>query len=250
MTKKAITVFIFGNYTPNSLRFSLPLGLARLLIVLLGLMALLVFVAFGLVASGAYRFYRLSYLTRRNQQLEREFKKVTMLKERLEFLETEGEKLSKMLGVELTPPPINWGGAPTDSFEIPNWIRNQPWGKYPVPVLVPVSGYAISRSADSEHMAVDLAAPKESPVRAAADGIVTGRGTDKQLGRFILLSHASGYETYYGHLSTWLVNQGDTVRVGQVIGKVGMTGRASAPHLHFEVRKLGKPIDPASILRL
>ncbi|MGQ9707974.1 MAG: peptidoglycan DD-metalloendopeptidase family protein [bacterium] len=250
MPKKAITVFIFGNYTPNSLRFSLPLGLARLLFVLLGLMALVVFAAFGLVASGTYRFYRLEHLTKRNRQLEQEFKKVARLKERLEFLEAEREKLSKMLGVDLTPPAVDWYGPSPDSSGIPDWMKNQPWGSYPVPILVPVSGYVVSRGADSEHIAVDLAAPKESPVRAAADGIVTGLGTDKQLGRFILLSHTSGYQTYYGHLSLWLVKQGDTVQVGQPIGKVGMTGRASAPHLHFEIRKFGKPVDPASILRL
>ncbi len=250
MPKKAITVFIFGNYTPNSLRFSLPLGLARLLFVLACVTVLMVFTAFGLVVSGAYRFYRLQYLTRRNRQLEEEFKKVTLLKERLELFEAEREKLSKMLGVELTPPPIDWRAAATDTFTIPDWIKKQPWGKYPVPVLVPVSGYVVSRGADSAHIAVDLAAPKESPVRAAADGIVTSRGTDPQFGRFLLISHSSGYETYYGHLAVWLVQQGDTVQVGEVIGRVGMTGKASAPHLHFEIRKLGKPIDPSTLLKM
>lgn len=250
MPKKAITVFIFGNYTPNSLRFSLPLSLARLLFVILCLMAVVVFTAFGLVTSGAYRFYRLQYLSRRNRQLEEEFKKVRLLKERLEFLEGEREKLSKMLGVELTPPPVDWRGAVTDSFEIPEWVKNQPWGKYSVPVLVPVSGYVVSRGVDSAHIAVDLAAAKESPVRAAADGVVTARGTDPQFGRFLLISHSSGYETYYGHLSSWLVKEGDTVQVGEVIARVGMTGKASAPHLHFEIRKLGKPIDPATLLKL
>uniref|UniRef100_A0A7V3PSI5 M23ase beta-sheet core domain-containing protein n=1 Tax=candidate division WOR-3 bacterium TaxID=2052148 RepID=A0A7V3PSI5_UNCW3 len=249
MSKKEITIFIFGNYTPNSIRFSVSLGFARLLFILMCIAALVVIAAVGIVASGAYRFTRLAYLTRRNQQLEQEFKKLSQLQERLEFLEAEREKLARMLGVDLTPPPVDWHGAATDSFELPDWITNQPWGKYPVPILVPVSGYVISRRATPDHIAVDLAVPRDRPVRAAADGIVVARGTDRVLGRFLLLAHADGYETYYGHLSQWLVNQGDTVKVGQPIGKVGMTGQASAPHLHFEIRKFGKPLDPMEILK-
>ncbi|GEM_PF-645588 len=250
MAKKEITVFIFGNYTPNSLRFTISLGIARLLFVLLCLSALAVFTAFGIIASGAYRFSRLIYLTQRNRTLEKEFKKITYLKERLEYLEAEREKLARILGVDLTPRPIDWQNASHDSFTIPDWIKNQPWGKYPIPVLIPVVNYVVSRRSSPEHIAVDLAAPKDSPVFAAADGIVTARGADRHLGRFLIIAHSDGYETYYGHLSQWNVNQGDTIKVGQIIGKVGMTGQASAPHLHFEIRKMGKPIDPAEILKI
>ncbi|MGB9742777.1 MAG: peptidoglycan DD-metalloendopeptidase family protein [bacterium] len=250
MPKKEITVFIFGNYTPNSLRFSISLGFARLLFILLCIAALLVFAALGIVASGAYRFSRLVWLTQRNRQLEAEFKKITQLRERLELLEAEREKVARMLGVDLTPPPVDWHGTAADSVTMPDWVTNQPWGKYPVPILVPVTGYVVSRRATPEHIAVDLAVPRASPVRAAADGIVVARGTDRVLGRFLLLAHAEGYETYYGHLAQWLVKEGDTVKVGQLIGRVGMTGQATAPHLHFEIRKFGKPVDPAEILKI
>ncbi len=250
MARKEITVFIFGNYTPNSLRFSLSLGLARFLFVVLVFMTVMLFVAFGLVASGAYRFSRMVYLARRNRQLEQEFKKVTALQERLEFLEKEREKLAKMLGVDLTPPPVNWQTGMVDSAGVPDWVKNQPWGSQPLPVLVPVSGYVVSRGASVEHMAIDFACQKGSLVRATADGIVLEKGVDKQFGRYLLLRHEKGYDSYYGHLENWLVQRGDTVKVGAIIGKVGMTGQASAPHLHFEIRKNGKPIDPATLLKL
>lgn len=250
MPKKEITVFIFGNYSPNSLRFTISLGVARFLLVILSFLGLLVLAAVGIVASGAYRFSRLTYLVQRNKKLEQEFKKVTLLRERLEFLEAEREKVARMLGVDLTPPPVDWQGVNTDSFEIPEWVSNQPWGKYPVPILIPVAGYIVSRRASPEHIAVDLAVPRETPVRAAADGIVIIRNSNRVLGKFLVLAHAEGYETWYGHLSRWLVNQGDTVRVGQIIGRVGMTGQATAPHLHFEIRKFGKPIDPMEILKI
>ncbi|MGQ9678862.1 MAG: peptidoglycan DD-metalloendopeptidase family protein [bacterium] len=250
MGRKEITFFIFGNYTSNALRFTISLNLARFLFFFLVLMTILLFFALGLVVSGAYRLSRTVYLTQRNRQLEKEFKKVTALKERLEFLENEREKLAKMLGVNLTPPPVDWQLGVPESASLPEWVKNQPWGNNPVPVLAPVTGYVISRGASPEHMAVDLACQKGSPVRAVADGLVVEKGVDKQFGRFILLRHEKGYESYYGHLETWLVQRGDTVKVGQTIGRVGMTGQASAPHLHLEIRKDTKPIDPAILLKL
>ncbi len=250
MSRKQITVFISGNYTTNSIRFSLPLPLARLIFAGIIIATIVVLVAFGLVVSGAYRFSRLVYLNQRNRQLEAEFKKVTLLKERLEFLEKEREKLARMLGVDLTPPPVDWNITSAESLVLPDWVKSQPWGSQPVPVLVPVTRYAISRTATPDHMAVDLACQKNSPVLAVADGIVIDRGVHSQFGRYILIQHPAGYESFYGHLATWLVQKGDTVRVGQKIGTVGMTGQASAPHLHLEIRKDGKTIEPAILLNL
>ncbi len=247
--RKEITVFIFGNYTPNSIRFSMPLGLVRVIVILLGIMVLFVLLSLGLVFSGAYRFSRLVYLNHRNRQLEREFKKVVALKERLEFLETEREKLAKMLGVDLTPESVNWEVGVADSFTLPEWVKKQPWGSHPIPVLVPVTGYYISRLPNAEHMAIDLAVPQNSPVRAPADGVVAARGQNKEYGHYLLLRHLQGYETYYGHLAGIQRKLGDTVRVGEIIGRVGVTGKTSAPHLHFEVRKEGQPIDPTKVLK-
>lgn len=249
MLRKEITVLIFGNYTPNSVRFSIPLGLVRLIVVFFGIVVLVVLWTLVMTFSGAYRFSRLIYLTQRNRQLEEEFKKVSMLKERLGFLENEREKMAKMLGVDLTPEPVDWEGSSFDSFALPEWVKKQPWGSHPIPVLVPVSNYYISRLPTPEHLAIDLAAPKNSPIRAAADGVVTSRGNDKEFGYYILLRHPQGYETYYAHLSSITKKEGDSVKVGDIIGKVGTTGRASAPHLHFEIRKDGQPIDPVTILK-
>jgi murein DD-endopeptidase MepM/ murein hydrolase activator NlpD len=94
-----------------------------------------------------------------------------------------------------------------------------------------------------------VSAKAGSPVRASADGTVARRGADRVFGRFLLVGHAQGYETYYGHLEDWNVDQGDTVSAGQTIGWVGSTGRSTAPHLHFEVRKDGRPIDPATMVK-
>lgn len=94
------------------------------------------------------------------------------------------------------------------------------------------------------HGGVDLAAEQGSDVLASQDGIVDFRGENGGYGNLIILKHEMGYETRYGHLSRYQVKHGDKVRKGQKIGEVGKTGRATGPHLHFEVRRNSKRQKP------
>jgi murein DD-endopeptidase MepM/ murein hydrolase activator NlpD len=97
---------------------------------------------------------------------------------------------------------------------------------------------------------VDYAAPTGTPVVAAADGRVVAAGWNGGLGRSVHLRHGSGrYETIYGHLSRIArrVRHGAPVRQNQVIGYVGATGRATGPHLHYEVRRDGRPVNPLTM---
>ncbi|WP_457566831.1 M23 family metallopeptidase [Burkholderia vietnamiensis] len=97
------------------------------------------------------------------------------------------------------------------------------------------------------HTGVDLAAPTGTPVDAAADGVVSFVGTDPGgYGHYVIVDHADGYSTYYAHLSAYArgLKVGETVKQGQRIGSVGMTGAATGPHLHFEVRIANDPVDP------
>lgn len=98
------------------------------------------------------------------------------------------------------------------------------------------------------HRGVDLAAPRFAPVRAAADGIVTRIGFDALLGTYVVLQHSGGFETYYAHLAKTRVTLNETVGSGTIIGRVGSTGLATGPHLHFEVREAGRPKDPLLLL--
>ncbi len=99
------------------------------------------------------------------------------------------------------------------------------------------SAYGIYRSAFSGvHNGVDLAGWTGDNIYAVDDGVVTFAGSSGTYGNLIKLSHGNGYETYYAHCSKLYVNIGDVVKKGDVIGLVGMTGRATGPHLHFEVR--------------
>ena len=237
MPRKELTFFIAGNYSTNTLRFSLPLWVVRLLAGVAGFLALLVVASLVMALAGAYRLSRLSYLEHRNQQLEVQLTQVVALRKQLEQVEEQSKKMATMLGIEKTPAPVNWDSFPPDSQALPGWLKGKTWGAEPVPKLVPLEEYAVSQRA------------KGAPVRATADAVVEQRGEDRQLGRFLLLKHGQGFESYYGHLKDWNVDKGDSVQAGQTIGWVGMTGISTAPHLHFEIRKDGQRIDPAKVLK-
>jgi murein DD-endopeptidase MepM/ murein hydrolase activator NlpD len=93
------------------------------------------------------------------------------------------------------------------------------------------------------HRGVDLAAPAGTPVRAALDGWVAVVGFDPVLGNYVLIRHQINYSTVYGHLSQVWVSRGTTVSRGQRIGAVGNTGKSTGPHLHFEIRRRGVPVN-------
>ncbi len=101
---------------------------------------------------------------------------------------------------------------------------------------------------DRLHQGVDFAAPKGTPVFAAADGRVAKLGTERGYGRIVRLVHANGSETRYAHLSAFArgLKAGMRVRQGEVIGRVGASGMATGPHLHFELVQNGRPVNPAT----
>jgi murein DD-endopeptidase MepM/ murein hydrolase activator NlpD len=105
------------------------------------------------------------------------------------------------------------------------------------------------------HTGIDLAVPLGTPVFAAADGVVVlarpmtdAAGAMVGYGNYIVIQHAAGLKTLYGHLLTIGVKEGDTVKRGQLIGLVGSTGNSTGPHCHFEVRIDDSPVDPLQML--
>jgi murein DD-endopeptidase MepM/ murein hydrolase activator NlpD len=98
------------------------------------------------------------------------------------------------------------------------------------------------------HAGLDLAAPRGTPVRAAASGTVEFSGRRGDAGNLVEVAHADGTRTRYAHLDSMKVAQGDSVHAGQVLGAVGSTGRSTGPHLHFAVERAGKNIDPEPLL--
>ncbi len=99
------------------------------------------------------------------------------------------------------------------------------------------------------HTGVDIAAQYGDPVHVTADGIVIEADERAGYGRLVVVDHGYGITTYYGHLSTFNVVVGEQLRRGDTIGNVGVSGRSTGPHVHYEVRINGAPVNPMHYLR-
>jgi len=99
------------------------------------------------------------------------------------------------------------------------------------------------------HQGVDISVPPGTPILAPADGVVSFSGRESEYGLMICIDHGHSFSTAYGHLKELAVQTGDKVRMGQVIGTVGVSGNSTGPHLHYEVRIQGNPVNPLRYLR-
>ena len=121
------------------------------------------------------------------------------------------------------------------------------------PSIWPAAGYVSSpyglRFDGTEfHQGIDIAADMGTPIVATADGVVTAAGWNGGYGNMVDVDHGGGIVTRYGHASAVAVTVGQQVRRGEVIAYVGSTGRSTGPHVHYEVRVDGQPVNPAGYL--
>lgn len=138
--------------------------------------------------------------------------------------------------------------------ELREFLREQKSILLSIPSLWPVFGPITSGFGDTRpssysggtrpHHGVDISVPPGTPIVAPADGVVSYVGRESDYGLIIYLDHGHGFSTAYGHLKAFAVRTGDKVRTGQVIGTVGLSGNSSGPHLHYEVRIQGNPVNP------
>lgn len=98
------------------------------------------------------------------------------------------------------------------------------------------------------HNGVDLSAPRGAHIRAVADGLVVFSSPYAGYGRLVVIQHKDGITTHYGHCDEMRVKTGARVKAGQIIATVGSTGNTTGPHLHFEIRERGEPLNPDKFL--
>lgn len=103
------------------------------------------------------------------------------------------------------------------------------------------------RKVHRHHNGIDLAAPRNAHVRAVTEGVVIFADTHAGFGKLVTIKHKNGYVSLYGHLRDIRVETGERIAAGEIIGRVGSTGLATGPHLHFEWRRGGKSIDPLKV---
>ncbi len=141
------------------------------------------------------------------------------------------------------PPPI-----PEDRV-LSQWQeeRRQNFFDWPVDDARMTRGFLPNRR--RPHLGLDLAAPQGTRILASHDGVVIYAGRDFHgFGKMVMVEGAQGWATLYAHLSVIQVKEGDRLRQGELIGKMGRTGRATGVHLHFEVRRKDGPVDPLNYL--
>jgi murein DD-endopeptidase MepM/ murein hydrolase activator NlpD len=151
-----------------------------------------------------------------------------LILERERELEAERRAAGIAGGIESEGGPGSFSWPVTGTITSPFGWRSNPFGGGP-----------------EFHQGLDIAAPTGTTVTAAAGGTVIMAQWYGGYGNYILIDHGGGYSTGYGHLSAIYVSTGQSVQRGQAIGAVGSTGQSTGPHLHFEVRIAGKPVDPA-----
>jgi murein DD-endopeptidase MepM/ murein hydrolase activator NlpD len=176
-----------------------------------------------------------------------------------------GAQIKNMLGIGLSPddsslvaavtpnaksPATSRGLAPADAVQGERVLLLKA-----IPSMWPIKGYvtrefnvAGGESQEQYHPGMDIAAKRNTPVRASADGVVTTSGWDDVYGYQVVIDHGFGIATVYGHNSRNLVHVGDRVSRGQTVAFLGSTGKSTAPHLHFEVRKNAVPENPRKYL--
>lgn len=119
-----------------------------------------------------------------------------------------------------------------------------------IPSLAPIEGFISKRmesvfsNVDNLHGGIDIVASEGTPIRATSSGVVVFSGWTYEMGNLIVIYHGDDYITHYGHNQQNIISRLDIVKKGDVIGYVGNTGISSGPHLHFEIWKGDKSIDP------
>ena len=267
MEPRGYTIMVHRDGRLESRQLHIPRWAARTALagaVALGIGIVALAASYGPVTVAAAR---VPLLEREVSRLGAENRRVTELARMLDEAEVRYAQLRGMLGADVALPEVGSQATAVPASDERLWVAPPILARAPlavgeeetgpsIPHRWPLSvasyrtrGLALGDPSQETHAGLDLAAPTGSDVRASGGGTVRETGDDPAYGLFVLLQHPQGYETMYGHLSRVLVLRGDSVRAGQVIGLSGNTGRSTAPHLHFEVRRGGRSVDPLSVVR-
>ena len=249
MDDRRLTLIVVPHGDLETRTFEIPYGKLKLA---LGVaLAIALFVAF-VVASWfpvAAQASRVPALVEELEDLEGERARVVELAETLALVESQYERVREMLGAN--------NGSADSTLVLPPLRSAREGAAAPANAgfvwPLPMSGF-VTRSQEQaakagEHPGLDIAVPAETQVRATSSGIVKEARQNDVYGHYVLLDHGAGVESLYGYASRVLVREGDRVSRGQLIALAGSTGRSAAPHLHFEIRKDGRAVDPLQFVR-
>lgn len=268
MSQRHVTIVIHTDGDLNSRQYRISLRLLQV-----GKAAA---IAVAIIAVGFLAFAgpimqnaaRVPGLEREVARLRSENSRVQELAVALNHAEANYQELRQILGAKAPPEPRSGGsrGTTTESSSAglraitvratapAAPLRYEFGSSVPAHWPLDVPGFVTRgqvRPGDvaESHPGIDIAVPAGTPVRASGGGTVKATGYNPDYGLFVLLRHPSGYETMYGHASRLIAADGDDIQAGQVIALSGNSGRSTAPHLHFEIRRDGKSLDPLTLVK-
>jgi murein DD-endopeptidase MepM/ murein hydrolase activator NlpD len=190
------------------------------------------------------------------KKTEKEFKRLVSLGSREKILENIDEEPIESIDMEHIGQEIEKTIASV--AEINEFLHAQKDIFKATPRAIPVDGSISSHfgtredplsAEDKFHAGVDIRASSGSPIRATADGIVSFSGWSGKNGNLVALEHGFGFKTLYAHNRVNIVKIGQRVKRGDVIGNVGTTGNATGSHIHYEIWKDGKPVNPGKFIK-
>jgi len=264
---RGVTIVVQVDGDLNTRQVRLPLWAftaGKWAAVLVVILAALFFAFAGPITRAALR---VPGLEREVSRLRVENSRVQELAAALNRAEASYQELRQLLGARVPPDkgrggPASTAGGAEDLMRAPAIVARTPEGApvYESGASVPshwpvdVSGFVTRGQvrpgdASETHPGIDIAVAVGTQVRASGGGTVEMAGTDSAYGLFVLLRHPDGYESMYGHASRILVREGDAVTAGEVIALSGNTGHSTAPHLHFEIRREGRSLDPLTLVK-
>jgi len=255
-----VTIVIHRDGEVVSRSYRLPLTVARVGLVLLAVLGVIVIVGGILYAPIVRSAATVPGLRDRVVRLESENAQVRDLARTLADAESRYEQIRGMLGGDIVravqPTPTSPLPAAVPILALAPASPPRYESGLSAPSHWPLDGRGVVTRGqvspgvrDETHTGLDIAVPVGTPIRASGGGVVAEVGQDAEYGRYVMLAHPNQYETLYGHASRLLVVIGDTVQAGQVIALSGSTGRSTGPHLHFEVRRSGRAVDPRTIVK-
>jgi len=270
MPKRYVNLLVVPEGNSRSIKLRLPVGVTWLLAGTIGFLLFFVIVMSILHGRLLYEVVMGKSLKQENERLRRYNARIVELEKELREYKKFVRRVAQLAGVEYPGQSearlayYTEGKASTEREAVLSFPGNistfldsfpeQSDSLRHIPRGMPIEGWVTQGFSMStygfggEHPGVDFAARTGTEVKATADGKVVFVGWDDIYGNLVAIDHGNGYVTYYGHNSSILVRVGDIIRRGEVIALSGNTGRSSAPHLHYEIRKNEVPVDPEKFL--
>lgn len=267
--RRHINIVVAPEDRSGTLTFRMQLGHFYALVIVASVLFILIV---GLVVNQAMdeaKLGELELLRRQNGQLKEKVARIAAVEKKITELEVIEDKLMVMAGErdaarELAPVSVEAGETGGELLSVAEGIRQfrelateRRGITLRAPDGNPIAKGWITRGfgenagleGSSFHNGCDIAVPEGTPVAATAPGVVIFAGDDPTYGKLVIVQHGlTGYSTFYGHNRELKVRSGAAVKRGQVLALSGNTGKSSAPHLHYEVRLHGVPLNPAKYL--